>query len=230
MTRRPPARALGSFALRAALLGAVLYLTTLAAVAAVQVFWPDDRPPPARADAIVCLGAGAYRRDGRLIPDTASHRRALTCAELYAQGAAPRVIFTGGLSAPGSAAAAMAESAGLPETDVIIEPASLSTIQNAAFSLAMLPPETGHVIIVSDAFHLPRAWLIFRALGMPEVALYAADPLTEAQAETAVGNRPLRWWVVREAAAIWFNAARAAAYVVGGWAGIDAETRIGWFD
>lgn len=210
--------------------GIVLWAVTLLCVLAVTAFWPHGRPPPAPADAIICLGAGLSNMDDRL-PGPASERRALTCAALHAAGAAPVVVFSGIGSPQRAVADAMADralDAGLPAAAILREPASRSTIQNAAFSLAMLPPGTDRVIVVSDPFHLPRAWVIFRAFGVPQVAPYAAVP-QEGDTPHPDDRSPWRW-MLRESVAIWANAARGAAYVVGRWAGIDRATRIGWFD
>jgi uncharacterized SAM-binding protein YcdF (DUF218 family) len=219
-------RALG----RILLLGFVLWAVTLLAISGVTAFWPEGRPVPARADAIICLGAGLSHHD-HILPGPASERRALTCAALHAAGAAPVVVFSGIGSPQRAVADAMADralAAGLPPEAILREPASRSTIQNAAFSLALLPDDTDRVIVVSDPFHLPRAWVIFRSIGLRDVALYAAAPLVDPVPHP--NDKSLWWWTLRESVAIWFNAARAAAYLAGGAMGVDHDTRIGWFN
>jgi uncharacterized SAM-binding protein YcdF (DUF218 family) len=141
------------------------------------------------------------------------------------------VVFSGIGSPDRAVADAMADralQAGLPSDAALREPASRSTIQNAAFSMALLPADTDRVIVVSDPFHLPRAWVIFRSLGVPEVALYAAAPLADRVPHP--DDRSMAWWVFRESFAIWLNVARAAVYLTGGVFGIAPETRIGWFN
>ena len=114
----------------------------------------------------------------------------------------------------------VALAAGVPASAVIVEPEARSTIQNAAFPFPISPRMPARIILVSDGFHLPRAWVIFRALGAPEIDLRATDlPLGQA----------LRW-IAREGVAIWFNLWRAGLYLGGGLLGIDPDTRIGWFD
>ncbi len=102
-----------------------------------------------------------------------------------------------------------------------VEPFAGSTIQNAAFSLPLLPNAAERIIIVSDGFHLPRAWVIFRALGPQEVILHATTDAPFGQ---------IFRWIRRESVAIWFNLWRAALYWGGGVLGIDRDTRIAWFD
>lgn len=149
---------------------------------------------------------------------------------LQGRGVAPIVIFTGYGHEFQSAAGAMYETAvdaGLPRDAGLVEPQALSTIQNAEFSLALIPGAR-RIVIVSDAFHLPRSWLIFRIFGMEDVSVYA----TEAGFGTAAADpmeRGMVQWTLREATAIWFNAWRGLVYLVGGAVGVDHDTRISWF-
>ena len=203
----------------------LVYAVTFAVVMLVQVFWPVPQAMPQRADAILCLGAGMAEDTGPL-PDEGTSARALTCAALHGRGLAPVVVFTGAGNDTHSAAFAMAETAreaGMPTEAVIIEPRAHSTLQNAAFGLDLLPDKPERVIVVSDAFHLPRAWAIFAVLG-ERVSLYATED------DLAPGFATRLGWSLREAAAIWFNAGRLAVYGVAGAMGIDRDTRIGWFN
>lgn len=212
---------------RAVVAGLTVWAVTLIAVIAAAAILSRPAPLPAPADAIICLSAGVSRDDPRL-PDPASDRRARACGALQAAGVAPVVIFTGAGVAGHSAAEAMAARAmaeGLPAAAALREGEARSTIQNAVFSRALLPEGPGRVVIVTDAYHLPRSWAIFRLAGYPEVAVHVA----RGRPEPSEG----RWlWrgTLRETLAIWFNAGRGAAYLVGGLAGVDRETRIGWFD
>ena len=219
-------RRLGRLLGRLLLLGGALWAVTFAGVVAVQLLWPRDEALHARADAIICLGAGMSRTQGWDQPGPNSASRARTCAALHAAGVAPVVVFTGYGHSRASVAGAMrgaAIDAGLPPEAAIIEDRARSTIQNAAFSRALVP-ETRRIVLVSDPFHLPRSWVIFRVMGWPDVALHAAHT-----ADGADGRSPMRW-MLRESVAIWFNAGRALAYLGGGVLGISEERRIGWFN
>jgi hypothetical protein len=79
-------------------------------------------------------------------------------------------------------------------------------------------------VLVSDAFHLPRAWVIFRILGQR-----GREPLRHRGPLAAPLATRLRW-SLREAVVIWVNAGRLAVYGVAGAMGIDRDTRIGWFN
>lgn len=206
----------------------VVWALGFAAILATETFWPRTSAPPAPADAIVCLGAGMSGQVWNR-PDPVSERRALTCAGLQLSGAAPVVVFTGyghELYSAGQAMADAARAAGVAEDAIRVDPVAQSTFQNAGFALDLLPPDTARVIVVSDAFHLPRAWAIFRMLGVRDVALHAVP---ETFAEGGLAQRRLTW-SLRESFALWLNLARGAAYGLGGLAGLDRDTRIGWFN
>ena len=182
-----------------------------------------DRPLP-QGDAILCLGAGV---DGAGRIDAASRARAQTCADLARAGAAPVVIFTGGPARPGapSAAAGMAEAAaqaGLGQADVILEQSAQSTLQNALYSRALVPGH-GRLILVSEAFHLPRAWASFRAMGARDLALYPSERLRH-----RADGRPAWAMLARESIALWFNAGRFALWGLGGVIGIEDSARADW--
>nr|WP_239025627.1 YdcF family protein [Roseibacterium persicicum] len=177
-----------------------------------------------RGDAIVCLGAGVNAAG---VIDAASRARAGACAALARAGAAPVVVFTGGAAAPGapSAAAGMAavaRAAGVAEASVLLEEDAHSTLQNALNTRPRLP-EGARVILVTEAFHLPRAWASFRAMGVEVAALYPALRLRAGRDGT-----PDWTMLLRESVALWFNAGRYAAWRVGGALGIEDSRRGDW--
>ena len=201
------------------------WAVTFLVVLAVQFFWPERPTPDASADAIVCLGAGMSNR-GWELPDDRSLQRARSCAALLELGAAPVAVFTGyghHVSSAGAAMADAARAAGAPTSAVIVETEAKSTLQNADLSLRLLPEGADHVIVVSDAYHLPRAWIIFRLMGFDEVVLRRVP------AEHQVAPPGMRIYA-REAFALWFNAGRLVVYWAGGIAGVDHVTRMAWFN
>jgi len=221
-------RWVGQYIGRVVRLGLLLWICSFAFVVLASALWPISPPIGRTADAIVCLGSG-LSASGRA--DGASARRALTCAELYARGAAPVVVFTGYGTETISVASAMANlaiEAGLPPEVAIREDAAQSTIQNAAYALALLPPGTARVIVVSDAFHLPRSWVIFRIIGLDDVSVYPTSQ--PAVASSAAQMRLAATSALRESLAIWFNAGRLVVYGISGLAGVDQQTRFDWFN
>lgn len=208
----------------------LLWAVPFAAILITDLSRPETPALPAPAEAILCLGGGMSHVTWDR-PDPASTRRARSCAELYRAGVAPVVLFTGYGHQRGSAAAAMARIAiedGVPEAAVILEEDARSTLQNAAFSLPRLPQGTTRVVIVTDAFHIPRSWLIFRAFGVPEASFYPARDIYTSVDRPGTLNRGE--WILRESVVIWVNLARAGIYLGAGVLGIDAETRISWFN
>ena len=157
--------------IRAALL---LWAAGLFAILLWTLLWPLDRPLP-EGDAIICLGAGVDSA-GRI--DQASTKRAEACAELARAGAAPIVVFSGGprragLPTAAAGMAAVANAAGMGGALVLLEDASYSTLHNALYSLEMVAP-TARLILVTEAFHLPRSWASFKMMGCPRSSSFAS--------------------------------------------------------
>ena len=185
----------------------LLLAATLAGVAASAVWFARAAPPPAPGAVIVVLG-GAVEDGGRI--DASTRARVAAGVALWQAGLAPRLHFTG--AAPGRRGAGtqmrdLAESLGVPAAAMSVEDRSRSTLQNALFSRPLLGPLAGErVILVTDGFHLARAWASFRWAGYPQVGLAAAS---------AFGQPPLpeqAWRTCRETLAWWFNLARVAAW------------------
>ncbi len=213
--------------LRLVRVAAGLLLLTFLAVAGWTLLWPlpDPSAPPPRADAILCLGAGVGA-DGS-IPE-AARGRLRTCAALHAAGAAPVVLVSEGThpegTVPGAVAmAAFARDLGVPADAIVREDRARSTLQNALFARFQLP-EARTVIVVTETFHLPRAWASHRWAGFDRVVPVASGRM-----------RPAGWpdrarLLLRETLAIWFNAARAAAFSAAGLTGMPAPARLGWLE
>ncbi len=131
---------------------ALLFAVLVAGVAAYmfprQFLTIDDGE--VKGDVLVVLGGG----DGR----------AARAAELYRQGAAPRVLVTGF----GDTASNIEtlEQGGVPARAIYVEPRALSTLDNAKFSLPILRRMGAvRVILVTSWFHSRRAVACFRKYG-----------------------------------------------------------------
>jgi uncharacterized SAM-binding protein YcdF (DUF218 family) len=187
---------------------ALIFALTAAAVTASAVFFALD-PPTRTAGVLIVLG-GAMTPEHRLGSETAA--RVEAAVALYEAGAAPRIHFTGGtpgygLPGAGDEMRAFAIALGVPPAATSAENGSRSTLQNALFSRPVLGPlADGPVMLVSDGYHLARAWASFRWAGYPSVSLAAA---------TAFGDEPFPEQVrriAREALAWWFNPARVIVF------------------
>jgi uncharacterized SAM-binding protein YcdF (DUF218 family) len=162
----------------------------------VDRFGQRERAVP--ADAIVVLGARVLPGG---VPSGALFARVEKAVELYRQGLAPRLIFSGGVGVnPPSEAQvmrALAVELGVPSEACLLEEQSHSTAQNARFSAELLRGlGARRVVVVSDPYHLLRARQYFRLQGF-EVATSPAL-LTERNMNAV--DRV--YWTVREAFAL----------------------------
>ncbi|GGD25986.1 YdcF family protein [Sinisalibacter lacisalsi] len=114
-------------------------------------------------------------------------RRAETAAALYHAGKVGGIVATGGEGAhrPTEAEAVrdILTGLGVPENVIALETRSRNTLENIAFSRDLLP-EGAKVVLVSDAWHLPRARLVARRLGLE--ASGACPPLRGTRALVTV--------------------------------------------
>jgi uncharacterized SAM-binding protein YcdF (DUF218 family) len=93
----------------------------------------------------------------------------------------------------------------LPETTTITtEGRSLTTLQNAYFTMEELGGIPEGAVLVTDASHLFRAWLCFRWAGSGAIHLAPATDFDFAG--------PWVRRVLREAVAVWLTAGRIAAF------------------
>lgn len=66
--------------------------------------------------------------------------------------------------------------AGLDPARLVIEPRSRNTRENAIFSLPLAKPRPGETwLLVTSAFHMPRAMRIFEQAGWPSITAYPTD-------------------------------------------------------
>ncbi|MDB5409404.1 MAG: hypothetical protein JWL84_4316 [Rhodospirillales bacterium] len=118
------------------------------------------------ADVIVVLGC-AVRGD---IASPALVRRMDCAIALFHRGVAPRLLLSGGGGRQRAEAAAMRDLAlagGVPAEAILTESASHNTNENAAFTARLMRDHGfSSLVLVSEAYHLPRARLLFRAAGL----------------------------------------------------------------
>ena len=144
---------------------------------------PDRDAMGARsgADAIVVLGCRVLP-SGR--PGPALARRAAVAAAAFHEGLAPRVVTSGGRRW-GAVVEAHALSdelvrRGVPRAAIAEELWSLSTVENAVGSSAIVrrlaAVASPAVLVVTCAWHLPRAIVDFRAVGLDARPLPAVGP------------------------------------------------------
>ncbi|MCC4615978.1 YdcF family protein [Xanthomonas campestris pv. asclepiadis] len=142
------------------------------------IVWVGDRDQAAPADVIIVLGAAAY--DAR--PSPVFEERIRHALDLYAQGYAPRLLFTGGFGngarfAESQVARRYALRHGVPPEAIVIETVSRTTRQNLQQARALMDRHGMHrAIIVSDPLHMARALRLSQELGVD--ALASSTPST----------------------------------------------------
>ncbi len=117
--------------------------------------------PTGSYDAIVVAGCRVLP-EGR--PSLSLVRRATKAVELWRRGVAPVIAFTGGVGdwppAEAVAAAEVARSLGVPESALLLERRSRSTIENARFLREQ--SSYARIIVVTDTYHVRRCEWFFR--------------------------------------------------------------------
>jgi uncharacterized SAM-binding protein YcdF (DUF218 family) len=147
--------------------------------------FPSWDPSHGAPDGIVVLG-------GALSPEISAARGAVAlnesaeritvAVELARRYPNARIIFSGGNAAllrEGGVEAAFAvqefEALGIPHERIIAEEQSRNTVENAVFSRLLAQPKPGERwLLLTSAYHMPRAMGVFRAAGFP-VEAYPVD-------------------------------------------------------
>lgn len=153
---------------------------------------------PAQGGTVIVLGAAVWP-GGTASP--AFRRRVGRGVALWRSLGADALVISGGVGrhAPSEAeiGGRLARQSGVPAASVVEERAARSTLENLTLSFAAFPdgPPTP-IYVVSDWYHLPRAYLAARLLGQPVRVRAVAPP-----------SRPRLWlrqgWnVLREVAAL----------------------------
>ncbi|MCC2640415.1 MAG: uncharacterized protein K0S45_828 [Nitrospira sp.] len=157
----------------------LLMLTATPLLSATYIGLLEEWYPPFQAtsssnfDAIVVL-AGGIDAKGSLRPvddvSNASRQRTACGADLWLRGAAPKLLLTGGDATVSQAGPLeshemkrWAMRLNVPETAIIVEDKSRTTYENAVEAKAALG--SGHILLVTAAYHLPRAVALFRKQG-----------------------------------------------------------------
>jgi uncharacterized SAM-binding protein YcdF (DUF218 family) len=137
--------------------------------------WDASRGPP---DGIVVLGGAvspeiSMARGAVALNDAAERITAVAeLARLYPNA---RIVFSGGTNslvfdAPAEAPTAVKElvALGVAHDRITAEEQSRNTVENAVFSRLLADPKQGERwLLVTSAFHMPRAVAAFRAAGFP---------------------------------------------------------------
>ncbi len=163
----------------------VLALCALLVLVAVGVLYEQvdtssQTDEARRVDAIIILGSAVWP-GGQ--PSPSLHARTQHAIHLYRAGYAPHMILCGGLGqnppAESEVMRELAEQAGVPSEALFLDTLSHSTEQNLANAKALMDEHGWRTaLIVSDPFHLLRAQIIARDLGIEAYRSPAVDSPT----------------------------------------------------
>jgi len=121
-----------------------------------------------QADSIIVLGAAVWENQ----PSPVFRERINHAIELWQQGYAPIIIFTGGTddneeAAESEVARQYAISHGVSPDNILIETVSRTTQQNLYYAKRLIVEyNLADAIIVSDPLHMKRAMLIAEDMGL----------------------------------------------------------------
>lgn len=138
-----------------------------------------------RSECIIVLGAAVQGKE----PSPVFTERIRHGVDLYHQGMAPALLFTGGvgegkLVSESAAGAELALKWGVPASGILKEEKSRTTQQNLGEAYAVMRAEGWKsAIIVSDPLHLKRAVKMAKDLGMNAVS--SPTPTSRYQSLTA---------------------------------------------
>jgi uncharacterized SAM-binding protein YcdF (DUF218 family) len=137
-------------------------------------------------------------------------RRAQAASEAYLARGAKLAVACGGRSWSGlveaDAIAQMLVQRGIPEEAIVRERCSLDTRDNARFAASLLGRRgLSGVLLVTCAWHLPRAERLFRMAGLEVEGLAVAPPDVTLQKRA--------YWRTREMLSSWNDARRSTRIV-----------------
>ena len=180
--------------------------------------FPAAAEPPAEVDGIVALGGGidlaiSERRGVATFRDAAE--RFITLVELARRYPNARVVFSGGRGWLADASLSEADVVreflrrhGLDERRVVLEDRARNTYENAKLAKSLAAPAAGERwLLVTSAFHMPRAVGAFRQVGWPVIP-YPVDYRTSGAIDLlAVPDAASRWAELDEAIRSWLGLA-----------------------
>ena len=198
-------------------LGLAIFLLTWVYVIGLDLFLRQTGETPT-SDVIVTLGADVFP-DGQLTPSGLAR---LDQTLSLPRGPLTRFVTTGGFiqNRPsfGLRGAAYLEKNGIPAAQICTQAKSKSTFQDAYYAAECLQG-TPPITLVTQATHMPRAFLTFRLMGFSEITPSLAAPPRD-------GTPKWLYHTTREVLAIWFNLARYPAYLAAKRIGLPLETQL----
>jgi vancomycin permeability regulator SanA len=180
--------------------GMALVLAAGFPVVQIAFFGTTDYRRP--ADAAVVLGARVYA-DGTPSPLLAD--RIATGVSLYRAGLVPLLVMSGGDGADGWNEADVmrnqAIAAGVPGEAILVDRTGINTEATVTHTIALLaqpsvvPAAALRVVVVSQAYHLPRIQLAYSGAGVDVITVPATDPVPIQEMPLLVAREVPAFWV-----------------------------------
>ena len=166
-------------------------------VAGIILIGGDEKPRLSEA-----RGQPVFLDSGRRYIEFASLARQYPQARLVFSGGSPALAVTTGMHDADVAKQALAD-LGVPVERMVFEDASRNTHENAEFSYNLIHPTPEQTwLLVTSAFHMPRAMASFRKAGWvidPAPAGYLSDGTFSARLEFNLGEHLLEMsWAAHE--------------------------------
>lgn len=140
----------------------VLGFLLIGTVCAIAYFYPEK---------ILCLDSGLVSADVIIVLGGGQHERPQRAAELFKAHVAPRIIVSGSGDDEINRQALL--HAGVPATAIEVESKSMTTHENAEFTIKLLRAEKVHrVILVTSWYHSRRSQKTFEHYA-PEIKFYS---------------------------------------------------------
>lgn len=155
----------------------------------LTVRWWEPRPTPIAEAYDVAIVLGGYLSEAGRIdhapPEFSERADRLTAAiALYQQGLVKQLLLSGGAGAlflddeapEAITAATYARHLGVAEEDLLLDAKARNTRENALYSAELLAerPDSSRYLLVTSAWHLPRAQACYRKVGL-SVTPYPVD-------------------------------------------------------
>ncbi len=148
--------------------------------------------PVPHAPVLILLGGGTYPASypRPMVEVSGAGDRVLYAAWLYHQGVAPAILLSGGAldwsarpSTPTEEMATLLGMMGVPQEALWFEERSRNTYESAVNCARLLRQKhISRALLVTSAWHMPRAVALFRKLGLEVVPLPVDFSATETQA------------------------------------------------
>ena len=159
--------------------------------------------PLPQAEVMVVLGGGTEAPDypRSIVEVNGAGDRITYAAWLYQQGVAEHILVSGGTldwtvlkSTPAQDMSSLLQLMGVPEQAIWLQPDSRNTYEDAIYSARILHEKgIDRVLLVTSAWHMPRAVKLFQAQGLDVIPLPTDYNVTEADWAELWGRDPRAW-------------------------------------